>query len=175
MQDAKRALWRIEFRTDMTRAGAPIIPLAFLVEAAWPRGGRWQGMLFRPSLTKNELAACDLQTWAELEAPDPFLRGLFSEAWRAGPEVGAEVLLNRYSDRSAFHIAPQAHDGLAAAAAEQATPHTFAALTEFIRNFKDCLQPVLKADVVDFGQSRRRLPTRTPADVEAASDARLAA
>ncbi len=164
MQHARTGLWRVEYRTDMTRSGSPILPLAFLVEADWESGARWLGMLFRRSLTANELKAVDLATWPELEGPEPFLKGMFDEAWSAPAGDGGLRLVSKYSSRSAVTLAPEKpSDQLVQLTAAQ-FPQVFGSLTQYLWNFKTQLQPALKADVVDFAKGKRR--RRTPSETE---------
>ena len=64
-----KALWRIEFRTDLDLATAPTIPLAYLLEARWENDFRWLGMLFRKRLTLPELDLVDHGNVARDEEP----------------------------------------------------------------------------------------------------------
>ena len=74
---------RISFFTDMTRADAPVIPLGYMVEAAWPEQARWLGMIGRTRLTPFELEHVSLATWPDLRAPFGMLTTLFDHGWES--------------------------------------------------------------------------------------------
>lgn len=160
---ARTTVWRFEYRTDLTRAGSPIIPLAYMVEADWKAGGRWLGMLLRLQLTANELAVADLETWPELGATEPFLKSAFEEAWSAPPGQSGVSLQGKYSPRSALQLLPQKSAVELIALTDQgACAHTFGGLTEHIWTFKQWLQPALKAEVLDLKGKRKRPPLPEP-------------
>ena len=172
MQLARTAVWRVEFRTDMTRSGAPIIPLAFMVEADWKRGTRWLGMLYRRALTPNELKAVNLGTWPELNELDVLVPSMFDLAWAAAPGEGGLSLLLSYGSRSALHFAEQkaTQDLLNLTVGD--TPAVFDRLKEHLLTFEEHLQPALRASVFELGRKRRRPP---PSEFEFQELARSAA
>ena len=74
---------RISFLTDMTRKGAPEIPLAFMLEGAWVERARWLGLIGRTKLTSSERDAINFATWPGLEKPFVLLERLFDQGWEA--------------------------------------------------------------------------------------------
>ena len=103
-----KALWRVEYRTELTRAAAPVVPLAYVLDAAWANGVRWLGMLFRKRLTTAELDLVALGTWPELRDLEKFMGGLFDEAWSSSSKaeiIGSRTLAPKYSMHSALQFA----------------------------------------------------------------------
>ncbi len=94
---------RISFFTDMTRADAPVIPLGFILEAAWPDQARWLGLIGRTRLTRPELDKINLTTWPDLCAPFALLDSLFEKGWQsAWGEAGYSI--QKDWSRSAFSV-----------------------------------------------------------------------
>lgn len=143
--------WRIEFCTDLTRGEAAVIPLGFLVEAAWPKRARWLGLIFRRQLTRVELDHVNLATWRELEEPEPFMRGLFQQAWDAG-HTGTVDLASRYPAFSALRFGEEnATEIELSAEPRDGQVGAYAHLV----SLADQLAPVLTAPVI-------QLPARKP-------------
>ncbi len=115
-------LSRISFFTDMTRADAPVIPLGYMLEAAWPDRARWLGLVGRTRLTPLELDRINLTTWPDLHAPFRLLADLFEQGWKSPwGEAGAAVQSGW--SRSAFAIDTNEHslDTMSAGSAEEWT------------------------------------------------------
>lgn len=103
-ESAVSRISRISFRTDMRRMDAPIIPLGFMLEAAWPNEiARWLGLIGRGTLTEAELERVNLTTWPELKNPFEMLDGLFEDGWQS-PWGQAGARLEGNWARSAFLI-----------------------------------------------------------------------
>jgi len=107
------ALWRIEYRSDLTRAKAPVIPVGFVLEARWSDDVRWLGMLFRKRLTPVELDTINIETWPEMQALEPFMNRLFDEVWDQDidsdltevPMLGSDLIAKSYGMHSSLHFA----------------------------------------------------------------------
>lgn len=102
---------RISLQTDMTRADAPVIPFARLLECVWPESVRWVGLIGRTRLTPAELSAINLETWPEFKDPHPFLMNLWDRGWSAD-WGGAGAALAAAWGRSALSIATETLAGL---------------------------------------------------------------
>jgi len=87
----------------MTRADAPVIPLGFMLEAAWPDQARWLGLIGRTRLTPLELDAVNTATWPELRAPFDMLDKLFDGGWNSAWGSAANSIQQQWS-RSSFSI-----------------------------------------------------------------------
>jgi hypothetical protein len=83
-----KALWRIEYRTDLTRTQGPVLPVGFVLEARWSNDVRWLGMLFRKRLMPIELDHVDLKTWPEMAKLEPFMNEMFEETWDRDTPLG---------------------------------------------------------------------------------------
>jgi hypothetical protein len=94
---------RISFYTDMTRADAPVLPLGYMLEAAWPDKARWLGLIGRTRLTPLELDRVNETTWPELRAPFGMLADLFEAGWAAAWGDAGVAIQNGWS-RSSFGI-----------------------------------------------------------------------
>lgn len=94
---------RIAFFTDMTRAGAPVLPLGFMLEAAWPAQARWLGLIGRTRLTPFELAQVNLTTWPALRMPFGMLDQLFEQGWASEWGQASQSIQKTWS-RSALTI-----------------------------------------------------------------------
>jgi hypothetical protein len=109
MQQAKGALWRIEYRTDVTQANSLIVPVGYLMEAVWPTpGAKWLGIVVRRRLTPLELDQVNLETWPELSTLESFMIKTFDEVWQptgAVTDLGSQLVATRYSEHSALHFA----------------------------------------------------------------------
>lgn len=82
-----KALWRIEYRTDLMRTHEPVLPVGFVLEARWSNDVRWLGMLFRRQLTPIELDRVDLRTWPEMAKLEPFMADMFEQTWKQEPAL----------------------------------------------------------------------------------------
>jgi len=161
-----KALWRVEFRTDLTRAKAPIVPVAYLLEAHWENQVRWLGMLFRKRLTVSELDLVDTHTWPEVKDLEKFMTRLFDEAWtNSGPELplGSCVLAPKYPMHSALQFAPQ--ESAVNIDAEDDPVKSFPILYGHLLSFLDELSPIATAPVMPFKPRPAPAPG-TRADVE---------
>jgi hypothetical protein len=99
---------RISFFTDMTRADAPVIPLGFMLEAAWPEKARWLGLVGRTRLTPLELDRINATTWPELQAPFGKLAELFEQGWES-PWGEAGTAIQAGWSRSSFSVDTSEH------------------------------------------------------------------
>jgi hypothetical protein len=160
-----KALWRVEFRTNLTRSDAPIVPVAYLLEAHWENHVRWLGMLFRKRLTVSELDLVDTETWPEMGGLEKFMSSLFDEAWtNSGPELplGSSKLAPKYSIHSALQFAPE---GSNVSIDAEDPVQSFPALYAYLLDFREKLSPVATAPVVPF-KPRQLAAAGTRADVE---------
>jgi len=83
---------RISFQTDMTRAGAPVIPVARVLESVWPDTLRWVGLIGRTRFTPVELDHMNLETWSEFSNPRELLARLWDAGWNsAWGETGEAI------------------------------------------------------------------------------------
>jgi hypothetical protein len=169
-------VWRIEFRTDQTRADSAMLPLAYMLESHWEDGVRWLGMLFRKRLSTLELDQVNLRTWPELQNLEGFMKGLFDEAWTVAEEVvrkgelvlGSDIVAVKYPVQSALNFTLALDERYVFG--EDDAVKSFTGLYEHLLGFRDALAPRLTASVVRF-------PTRTSsmrperADLEIASRA----
>jgi hypothetical protein len=161
MQTAKTAVSRIEYRTNMMRADAEIIPLGYLVEACWD-DARWMGMIYRPSLTVNEKREVNLHTWPELADSRAFLKELFEVAQDADDGEAGDVLARQYGCLSALtvHVIDRASD-FAAGLASAIETEVQTELVKRLRKFEDDLQPACVATVMPFMPRRRRTAAKS--------------
>jgi hypothetical protein len=166
MLEHKKALWRVEFRSDLTRAHAPSFRVAYLLETHWVNEVRWLGMLFRKRLTAAELDLVDTQTWPEMGNLEKFMTGLFDEAWAAGSDpkspLGSNLLSAKYSMHSALRFAGENPD---VNLNSDDPVQSFPALYGCLLDFRDLLSPVMTAPVVPF-RAREPAAPGTRADVE---------
>ncbi len=160
-----KALWRVEYRTDLTRARAVTVPVAYMLETHFENDVRWLGMLFRKRLTVSELDLVDIETWPELKDLEKFMTRLFDEAWKiAGPDqpMGSLALAPNYSMHSALQFAPA--DCAVSIDVEDAV-ESFPTLYAYLLDFRDLLSPIVTAPVVPF-KTRQPAAAGTRADVE---------
>jgi hypothetical protein len=167
MPDHRRALWRIEFRTKLTRADSLVIPVAYLLDAQWKQGNvRWLGLLFRKRLTPAELDLVNTATWPELTEIEPFMKRLFEDAWRmvdgAAADLGAAELAARYSHYSSLLFA-RAGEGPEKLIDEPVK--AFSQLYSHMLGLREQLVPVATAPVVRLPRLRRAAPAATRPDV----------
>ncbi len=171
----KDTMWRIDFRCDLTRADAPSLPLAFMLETHWADGVRWLGMLFRKRLTALELESVDVSTWSELKTLESFMKGLFDEAWNAVPAdvgaaqmpLGSTLVAAKYPLQSALHFAAVPNK---AVIRDDDHKKAFQHLYSYLLGLGDSLTPVLVAPVVRLPTKKRAAPAVRP-DLEIANRA----
>jgi hypothetical protein len=153
-------MWRIEYRTDQTRVGAPSCPLGLMLEKHWDSGERWLGLLFRKRLTAVELDHVNRKTWPELGALEGYMKGLFEEAWDAAEEsdsLGSIIVAAKYPVQSALCFLP--NKGKYQFKADNPV-ESFKSLYGYLLGLRDQLAPTLTAPVV-------KLPLRKRATVAA--------
>lgn len=109
MTDSKSALYRLDFRTNLTSAAAPTINFGYMLETALDGGFRFLGLASRKSLSKLERDLINFRTWPELDNLDSYMGKLFERAWehvcQAEPEdlrLGAEFVAREHTLQSAF-------------------------------------------------------------------------
>jgi hypothetical protein len=174
------AMWRIEFRSDLTRADALSLPLAYVLEAHWDSGDRWLGMLFRKRLTTLELEHVDIATWSEMKNLEAFMKGLFDEAWNTlqikideGEEqatlpLGSAIIAAKYPVQSALHFAPTQGKVIVG---DDDPVKSFQTLYAYLLGLRDNLSSALVAPVVQLPARKRAIPFVAQHDVEIANRA----
>lgn len=157
-----KGLWRIEYRSDLTRAQGPVLPVGYVLEARWNNDVRWLGMLFRKRLMPIELEHVDLKTWPEMQGLEPFMTRLFDEVWEqelgsdgASPQMGAPIIATNYSMRSSlqFNTADARLD-----LSNEDPEKSFAALYTHLLGLHAALTPMLKAPVVQLPRRPKSAP-----------------
>jgi hypothetical protein len=170
VKQPSKALWRIEFRTDLTRASAPVLPLGYLLDAHWDADDqvRWLGLLFRRRLNPLEIDLVNTATWPELQKLEPFMKVIFEKAWAEtgdNGELGSAKLAFSYPHTSALQFVgeEQAILGLSEDPIES-FPHLYLTLL----NLRSRLTPTIKAPVVPIEHKKRKEKVRPIArpDVE---------
>lgn len=159
-----KGLWRIEYQTDLSRSDKHVLPLGYVLEARWSDDVRWLGMLFRRRLSPLELEHVDLETWHELKDLEPFMNGLFENAWSQelgaatqAPSLGAGLVASRYPAHSSLQFnSTEAAIELGDEDPEDAMPKLYKCLL----GLHDALTPTLVAPVL---QIPRRAALATPA------------
>jgi hypothetical protein len=167
MQHPNKALWRIEFRTNLTRADAPVFPIGYLLETHWQNQVRWLGLLFRRRLTVPELDIVNTDTWPELKDLEPFMKGLFDEAWAASiepaateaPDLGSAVVAAKYQLRSALLFS---HQEPALDLSGYDPVDAFPLLYSRLLGFRAALAPTLIAPVVPLNNRKKIGPPPRP-------------
>jgi hypothetical protein len=113
------ALYRLDFRLDLTSAVVPTINLGYMLETALEDGFRFLGLVSRKSLTPLELDQVDQFTWPELASLDAYMEKVFQHAWEhvCGAEIGdgrlgSEHVAQGFSTYTALHFASEAFDTL---------------------------------------------------------------
>ena len=160
MQHPSKALWRIEFRTNLTRADTPVFPIGYLLETHWQNQVRWLGLLFRRRLTVPELDIVNTDTWPELKDLEPFMKGLFDEAWAASiaptatsaPDLGSAVVAAKYQLRSALQFS---REELALDLSDHEPVDAFPLLYSQLLSFRTALVPKLMAPVVPLSNRKK--------------------
>jgi hypothetical protein len=147
MMHHRGAMWRIEYRADQTRVGAPVCPLGFMLEEHWRSGERWLGLLFRKRLTALELDHVNLKTWPELKTLEGYMKGLFEEAWDATGDdpLGSVIVAAKYPVQSALCFLPAKGEYQFKA---DNPVESFKSLYGYLLGLRDQLTPTLTAPVV---------------------------
>jgi hypothetical protein len=172
----KDAMWRIEYRTDQTRADSAMLPLAYMLESHWEDGVRWLGMLFRKRLTALELDRVNRATWPELENLEGFMKGLFDDAWIAAEDnvhdgeirLGSDLVAVKFPVQSALNFAPTAERY---AFGEDESVKAFPGLYAHLLGFRDALAPTLVSPVVHLPSRRAPVARPEKPDLEIANRA----
>jgi hypothetical protein len=156
------AVWRIEFRTDATRADAPVIPLGVLRESCVADDGRFLGLIFRPKLTPLECDKMNFATWPELSEDrlESFMNSLFEKAWAhsceaADGKLGADRIAKQFSQHSALAFVSADARECKAANWQRLQLN----LHESLFDHEDWLAPTLNAPIMPF----QRKPVVQPA------------
>ena len=161
MQKTMTHLWRIELDTDLPKAGATMLPLGLMIEAEWKNRARGLGMLFRRGLTRLELDRVNSDTWPEMGALEPFMRGLFSDAWTSAG--GATALAARFPVRSSLRFLSFDYDtDLGEFDRVHSVPKMLQCLLEIGETW---LVPAISAPIVKMPERRRpaaSAPMRAP-------------
>jgi hypothetical protein len=159
MLETYSALWRIEFRTDASKADALAVPLGYLRESSVAGDGRFLGLIFRPSLTILELDRINLATWPELaeERLEQFMNELFESAWvdvsaANDGSHGTSIIAQKYSGYSAFSFVATNAKELKAENWNRLQLKLHASLFEF----ENALAPSLSAQILPFDRQDYR-------------------
>lgn len=167
MTDSKSALYRLDFRTDLTSTDAPIINLGFMIETALDGGFRFLGLVSRKGLTPCEGDLVNLATWPELRDVDAYMDQLFGTAWThvcsADPEdlrLGSEHVARQYSDLSALHFVPKPVEELGLSFSGDIND-VHKALYDALVGLGSQLRPAVSATVLPFA-----MPQTVPSAVE---------
>lgn len=171
MLETVSALWRIEFRTDASKADGLTIPLGFMRESCAGGDGRFLGLIFRPSLTPLECDRVNLNTWPELggEQLEKFMNDIFDRAWAHSCDaidgvLGTHAIATNYSGQSALAFVGEP-------VRQECTAENWhrlqVKLHESLFDHEESLSPVLSAPVLPL---RRRapqpdLPELAPAEI----------
>jgi hypothetical protein len=172
MPNHREGLWRIEYRTNLTRANTAVIGLGFLLEAQWENDIRWLGMLFRRKINPIENDFIDQATWPELNSNlEAFMTGLFEEAWSnsrvsGGRAFGSDAIVKKFSMHSALQFAPEA---CTVSVNPDDAVASFTILYSHLLQFRNRLIP-LSAPVLPL-KKRKPMPAVARADVELANKA----
>jgi hypothetical protein len=167
-----KALWRIEYKADLTRSDSKVLPLAFALEARWSNDVRWLGMLFRKRLSPLEGGLVDFGTWPELKDMDKFMENLFETIWQLDlpedgerPELGSALIARNYTGYGslAFVLDDPGID-LRNDDPEQSFTHLYGRLLEQ----HDRLSPAILAPVIAMPKRGKRdpIPAAPRVDVE---------
>jgi hypothetical protein len=170
-----KALWRIDYRTDLTRSNGLVLPVGFVLEARWNNNVRWLGMLFRKRLTPKELDLVNVETWPEMKGLEPFMNKVFEDAWAqeieigdGSPALGSDVIAARFSMQSSLQFIG---DAPKIELSETDAEESFTGLYTRLLGLHDNLSPALLAPVVELPRRSRwstPVPVQKPqrADVE---------
>ncbi|QDF38260.1 hypothetical protein FJN17_12155 [Bradyrhizobium symbiodeficiens] len=157
-----KALWRIDYRADLTRSNSLVVPVGFVLEARWSNDVRWLGMLFRKRLTDFELAAVNVETWPEMQNLEGFLNKVFDDAWAAeeplggdAPALGSSAIALNYSAQSSLQFLA---DDPAVKLDNDDAEQSFADLYKRLLSLHDRLTPAALAPVVELPKRSRWLP-----------------
>jgi hypothetical protein len=151
MLETKSVLWRVEFRTDVSRTSALKIPVGFMREAFFDENSRFLGLIFRASLTPLEIDLVNLKTWPEMSSLEGFMDKLFDDVWEADANIvdgtfGSFASARRYGGQSALSFAKIEVDECRAKSAAHMIKH----LIDSLDVFEDQLEPALQAPILPF-------------------------
>jgi hypothetical protein len=170
-----RALWRIEYQTDLTRADSARLPIAYMLEAHWSDRIRWLGMLFRKRLMPSEIASVDLETWPEMKDLPQFMNRLFDEAWNrdvstmmAEPQLGSSYVASNFTDQSSLRFVT---DEPAVELDDEDPEQSFTGLYQRLLGLHGALSPRVAPQVHAFPKKPAFIPRPLRADVEQVSRA----
>ncbi|SEI85406.1 hypothetical protein SAMN05518849_1011118 [Sphingobium sp. AP50] len=165
MTDSKRALYRLDYRTDLTSIEAPTINLGYMLEAAVENGFRFLGLASRKALTPLEMDLVNLHTWPEMADLDGFMDTLFARAWdhvcEAEPDdlrLGCESIAFNHSAMSALHFASLEPIQMDDMKGDVDALHRH--LYDELLRLGGKLKPVLTAPVISL--PKRRMPVPNP-------------
>jgi hypothetical protein len=170
-------LWRIEYRSDLSRAQGPVLPIGYVLEARWnDLEARWNsdvcwlGMLFRTRLTPIELGHVDLETWPEMQELEPFMNRLFEEVWdqEGGVDngvlrLGSPVVGSKYSMQSSLQFVSA---DPSVALNDEDAEQSFPALYTRLLGLHGSLAPTLSAPVVPLPQRQKPAAVVMPVRVD---------
>ncbi len=161
MLDTYSALWRIEFRTDASKADALKIPLGYLRESSVAGNGRFLGLIFRPTLTPLELDRINLHTWPEMACDrlEIFMNELFDRSWGdvcSADEgvIGTAKIAASYTGHSALVFVSTPVKEMKA----KSWMNLQLNLHQSLFDFEDELHPSLSAPVVPFNRNAAPMP-----------------
>jgi hypothetical protein len=161
MLETYSALWRIEFRTDASKADALAIPLGYLRESSVAENGRFLGLIFRPTLTPLELDRINLNTWPEIAGDqlEAFMNALFDRSWVdvcAADEgvLGTAKIAASYAGHSALAFVSTTVKEIKAKNWMNLQLH----LHESLFDFEEFLHPALSAEVLPFNRQAAPMP-----------------
>lgn len=155
MLETKSVLWRIEFRTDASKADALAIPLGYMRESFLAESGRFLGLIFRTQLSPLELDKINLHTWPEMRDLEPFMDGLFDRSRETcvkslAGDFGTPSVARGFSGQSALVFEALNVDEIKATTRGHLVNHLMTSL----QAWEEYLVPVLKAPVVAIKKSR---------------------
>jgi hypothetical protein len=157
MDEAKIALYRLNFCADLTAVQAPTIALGYMLETAVD-GARFLGLASRVNLTPLERDRVNFETWPEMENLDEYMGSLFEQAWgfvdaasNHGQALGSNTLALSFSSMSALHFASQpVSEELRSMLTTGEEDDWQAKLYNQVLSYRLLLAPTLKAEVIHF-------------------------
>jgi hypothetical protein len=153
-----KALWRIDYRADLTRSNSLVIPVGFALEARWSNDVRWLGMLFRKRLSDRELETVNIETWPEMKNLESFMKELFEQTWDldvavgdGAPALASGVIASKYSARNSLQFVPDVPEIKLSDDVDQ----SFTALYAMLLRLHDKLTPSTATPVIPLPRPRR--------------------
>ena len=175
MSTHNKALWRIDYCTDLKRSDSLVIPVGFALEARWSNDVRWLGMIFRKRLSEIELEKVNVETWPEMKGLETFMKSLFEQTWDlevalgdGTPALASSVIASQYSAQSSLRFVPDVPD---IKLNDDDVDESFTALYAGLLKLHDKLAPSASVPVIPL-QPRRffapaaKRPTPRRTDVE---------